>query len=123
MLSWLPGIPIRLNVFGPAFGDDPKVREDASPVNHVRPGLPPFLLIHADKDFPTLATSAAEFRDALLAEGNEVRLLCVPRRNHNSILFRAVAPEDPVAGALLEFIARYRRPALPVARTSTVAVH
>jgi acetyl esterase/lipase len=53
-LGWLPGIPLSLNVFGPAFGDDPQVRAAASPINHVRPGLPPFLIISAEKDLPTL---------------------------------------------------------------------
>jgi acetyl esterase/lipase len=122
-LACLPGIPLSLNVFRPVFGDDPAVRADASPVNHVRPGLPPFLLINADKDFPTLATAAAEFGAALRAKGNEVELLCVPRRNHNSILFRAIDPDDPVAAALLAFVARHRRPAVPVAPASAPAVH
>src|SRR5207249_5014079 len=55
--SWIPdgpGIPLSMNVFGFAFGDDPKIRDAASPVQHVRPGLPPFLLLHAEKDLPLL---------------------------------------------------------------------
>jgi acetyl esterase/lipase len=42
-----PGLPLSVNVFGLAFGDDPDARADASPINHVRPGLPPFLLVCA----------------------------------------------------------------------------
>src|SRR5262249_17908542 len=44
-LAAVPGIPLHLNVFGPAFGDDPDVRKSASPITHVRPGLPPFLIL------------------------------------------------------------------------------
>ena len=45
---------MRVNVFGPVFGDDPKERLAASPVAHVRPGLPPFLLMSAERDLPLL---------------------------------------------------------------------
>jgi acetyl esterase/lipase len=100
----LPGLPLRLNVFGPAFGDDPEERADASPVNHVRPGLPPFLILSAENDLPTLPEMAEEFHGALLDQGCDARLLKVAARNHNSILFRAVEPEDAVARAVLEFI-------------------
>jgi acetyl esterase/lipase len=54
-LAMLPGIPMSLNVFGPAFGNDSLVRESASPLSHVRPGLPPFLIFSAEQELPTLA--------------------------------------------------------------------
>jgi acetyl esterase/lipase len=98
------GLPVKLNVFGPAFGDDPKVRQDASPLYHVRRGLPPFLIVSAENDLPTLPAMAEEFHQALLDHGCEAQLLKVEKRNHNSILFRAIEPEDPVARAMLEFI-------------------
>jgi acetyl esterase/lipase len=105
-LGWR-GPALSLNVFGPAFGDDPRGREDASPVNHVRPGLPPFLLFTAENDLPALPGMARELRDALLAQGCEAELVEVKERNHNSILFRAVEPQDPVAHAILEFVRRH----------------
>ena len=100
----LPGVPQQWNVFGPAFGDDPKVRDLASPVTHVRPGLPPFLILLADHDLPTLAANADEFQKALRREGCDARLVTVEKRNHNSIMFSAIAPEDPVARAIVEFV-------------------
>ncbi len=59
------GVPFRLNVFGAAFGDDPETRADASPITHVRPGLPPFLIFNAERDLPTLTLMAEEFDQAL----------------------------------------------------------
>jgi acetyl esterase/lipase len=109
----LPGIPVRLNVFGPAFGDDPKARADASPLSHVRAGLPPFLLISAENDLPTLQRMAREFRAALAEAGCEVEMLRVEGRNHNSVMFRAVTPDDPVARALLDFVRRHTPPPAP----------
>jgi acetyl esterase/lipase len=38
-------------MFADAFGRDPKVRKEASPINQVRPNCPPFLILYADRDF------------------------------------------------------------------------
>lgn len=106
-LAWLPGIPASINVFGPAFGDDPGVRERASPLRHVRPGLPPFLIVSAENDLPTLPTEAEVFHRALVEQGSDVRLLKVKDRNHSSILYRACEAHDPVGGAILAFIRQH----------------
>jgi acetyl esterase/lipase len=103
-LAAVPAIPLRRNVFRAAFGNDPDVRDAASPLAHVRPGLPPFLLVCAEKDLPTLPDLAAEFHRALSQAGCQTLLITVKDRNHNSILFRAFLPEDPVAQAMLNFI-------------------
>lgn len=114
-LTFLPGIPICLNIFGPAFGNDPRVRADASPLYHVRTGLPPFLLFSAENDLPVLPEMADEFQQALRAQGCAAQLVKVEDRNHNSIMFRAIEPADPVAQAMVAFIRRYAtaRPSLP----------
>jgi acetyl esterase/lipase len=96
-------------VYGPAFGDDPKVRADASPLTHVRPGLPPFLVLTAEDDLPTLAGMATRFHDALRQCGCDARLIKVCKRNHKTILFCATGPDDPVAREALEFIHRHAR--------------
>jgi acetyl esterase/lipase len=101
--SW-PGIALALNVFAPAFGNDPKVREDASPLKHVRPGLPPFLIVSAVNDLPTLPGMAVKFHQALVENGCAAELLRVENRNHNSTLFRAITTNDPVARATVEFV-------------------
>ena len=98
------GVPLSLNIFGPAFGDDPDVRAAASPIHHVRAGLPPFLLITAERDLPTLPEMAADFARALREHGNDARSVRVGGRNHNSIMFRATSGDDPVASALVEFV-------------------
>jgi acetyl esterase/lipase len=102
----LPGIPFELNLFGPVFGTDAAVRHDASPVNHVHPGLPPFLLCYADNDLPTLEKMAHEFHHALRDQGVESRLCRIEDRNHHSIIFRAVEAGDEVGGRMLGFIQR-----------------
>ena len=57
------GLPMSVNVFGPVFGDDPADRLAASPIHYVRPGLPPFLFLNADKDLPLLPKMAEEMHE------------------------------------------------------------
>lgn len=101
-----PGVPVQVDVFAPAFGRDPETRRNASPASHVRPGLPPFLIVSAEKDLPTLNAVAMEFHQALLDRDCQSEFLKVPKRNHNSILFLAIQNDDPVAAAMLDFIRR-----------------
>jgi acetyl esterase/lipase len=109
---WLgiPGLPLRVDVFSPPFGDDVSERRAASPIQHVRPGLPPFLLLYAENDLPSLPGMAEEFHRALLAQGCSAEVFRVLERNHNSIVFRAVDTQDPVARAMLTFVRRLSGP-------------
>ena len=103
-LADAPGIPLKVNVFGPAFGNDPYVRWAASPLHHVRPGLPPFLLVSAEKDLPLLPAMARDMHEALQRVGVESRHITIERRNHSSVLFKTAEPGDPLARAIVEFV-------------------
>lgn len=98
------GIRVKADLFGPPFGDDAKVRASASPVHHVHPGLPPILILSAEHDLPTLADMATEFHKTLLREGCTSQLLEVKERNHNTLMFSMIRPDDPAARAVLKFI-------------------
>jgi len=76
-------------------------------VNHVHPGLPPFLIASAEYDLPTLPEMAEEFHKALLENGCESTLVKVEKRNHSSIMFKAIEKEDPVGAAMVEFIGQH----------------
>jgi acetyl esterase/lipase len=113
--GWLPtiplgGVPLKPNVFGMAFGDDPMDRANASPLSHLRRGLPPFLIVNAENDLPSLPAMAEDFQRALVRQGCSARLLQVRKRNHNSVLFSAITPEDPTARAILEFVRQEKKP-------------
>jgi acetyl esterase/lipase len=94
-----------LNPFRRAFGDDPEVCKSASPLAHVRKGLPPFLLLYAEKDLPGLPEMAIDFAAALKRTGNVVTLRQMAGRTHSRILFNLPGPEDAVGKELLTFIA------------------
>ena len=60
----------------------PEVWARASPITHVDPGEPPFLLIHGDLDLLVGADQGEVMRDALAAAGNPVKLLRLRGAGH-----------------------------------------
>lgn len=103
-ISGVYSVP-REKVFDPVFGKGDESRRDASPIAHVRPGLPPFLLLCADNDFPYCGRPHAEdFQRMLQAKGCSAQFCEIPRRNHLTILWNANKDTDPVAQALLSFV-------------------
>ncbi len=100
------GFPAPADIFEIAFGADEKTRANASPLTHVRPGLPPFLILIAERELPTLPAMADEFHHALLGKDCAARLIKVAKRNHTSILFSAIRMEDPVGRAIVEFVTK-----------------
>ena len=98
-----------LNPFPLVFGSDRAQHRLASPLSHVRAGLPPFLLLYAEHDLPLLADMARQFGAALKKAGDDTEVIGVDGRNHNSILFWATAEDDPVHRAIVKFVARHRR--------------
>lgn len=71
-------------------GDD----EAASPLNHVRSGLPPFLLLCAQDDLPGLPGQAQAMASALQAEGVPVESAVIENRNHFDIIHYIGSPGD-----------------------------
>jgi acetyl esterase/lipase len=111
-----PGLPVMMDPFHLPFGDDVQVRRAASPINHVRPGLPPFLLVNAEKDVPLLAGMGVEMNELLRKNGCESRHMVIPNRNHNSVVFKAIEPNDPVAKAMVDFVWRHASERKPSAK-------
>jgi acetyl esterase/lipase len=89
-----------------AFGEDPKVHDEASPLKHVKGGLPPFLLIYGDNDFAGLAPLAESMGKALKAAKDTVTVMKVNDRDHYTIIRKMVDDNDPVSQASLQFIAK-----------------
>jgi acetyl esterase/lipase len=99
-----PGPGRRFTLFASVFGSAEKVRKDASPYDHVRPGLPPFLIFYADHDMPSLGQMAREFASALKENGCLVMTVEAKKSNHLSILINMNLENDPVSKAICSFI-------------------
>ena len=95
------GVP----AFHLAFGKDEANCKAASPVNHIKAELPPFLVSYADSDFPTLDTMAEEFGKKLKDTKNEVKMLKLEKRDHYSIIIKvATNSDDPLTQAMVGFV-------------------
>jgi acetyl esterase/lipase len=97
------------------FGDDPEVIRKASPLTHVRPGLPPFLILSAEWDYPPIGRMAKEFGTALKKKGCQVREKEIPGRTHETVVFDIprFSVDRATADEIVEFIDRHRPKAAP----------
>jgi acetyl esterase/lipase len=102
-----PTVSIPVNLFSTVFGTDRKECAAASPVTHVTAGLPPFLLINAEKDLPLLPEMARDFAGALRGANDEVQEMTIKGRGHEDVMFRASSADDPVARAIERFVRRH----------------
>jgi acetyl esterase/lipase len=85
---------------------DPRGYRSASPLYQVRSGLPPTLLIYADRDHVVDFRSALMFRDAFRRSGDEVTFVELPWTEHGfeEVPFGLHAPV--ALRAVEEFLAR-----------------
>jgi acetyl esterase/lipase len=104
-VSGVYSIPARDFFYDPMFGADPKVRREASPLSHVRPDAPPFLIFYGDHDLKLCGKEPAEaFCAALQAKKCPARAMEVNDRNHITILLKSGTEGDPVPKAMREFM-------------------
>ena len=100
-------LTLTANPYRIVFGKDAEIRRQASPLTHVREGLPPFAIVSAERDLPTLADMARDFDVALRGKKCTSMLVSVPDCNHLTVFWRLRKPGDPVAVALLQFIKQH----------------
>lgn len=66
---------------------------EISPLNHVRPGLPPFLLIHGDADKTVPIRQSKDFQAKLLANGDRCDLIVIPGAPHALATWKKLQPD------------------------------
>ena len=64
------------------FGTDDLTLRDASPINHLNPDAPPFLITFTDHDLHLMPEQAHAFYSALVRERLPARLVRIPERFH-----------------------------------------
>jgi acetyl esterase/lipase len=97
------------NPFKIAFGEDEVICRKASPITHVRKGLPPFLLLVAERDLPGLGYMAEKFEGSLIKCGNSCKNLTIPETTHVSLLSELNRPRSATAlevGRFLEEVSQ-----------------
>jgi acetyl esterase/lipase len=86
------------------FGKEPNAAHNASPLAHMHTGLPPFLLVYAEKDMPTLGLQAMAMNAALKANNCDSTLLKVDNRSHVTVMWKCSQADDPVMCAAMSLI-------------------
>jgi acetyl esterase/lipase len=102
---------LRASPLYPIFGADPAALRRASPVAHVRPGLPPFLLINGALDYCPLHGMTRQFAAALKEQGCSVRTKEIAWRTHETVLFDILHLDEDATtrAAILDFIAELEK--------------
>jgi acetyl esterase/lipase len=95
-----------LNPFAVVFGSDPAVQKQASPLYHVRKGLPPFLLLSAEREIPGLEAMSEEFAAALRKAGDSVIQKVIPEVTHRSIVLQMHHNREEAGKLFLDFVVR-----------------
>ncbi|HMP59936.1 MAG TPA: alpha/beta hydrolase, partial [Gemmatales bacterium] len=93
--------------FPSVFGKDPEARRQASPLAHVKPDRPPFLILYADDDYLGLDRMAERFGKELRRYGNEAAVEEIKQRDHLTIIGRMLTADDPTLQAIVKFVARH----------------
>jgi acetyl esterase/lipase len=103
--EWLH-LDTKVSPFALVFGTDRKTLEQASPIRHVCPGLPPFLLLNGTLDYPPLRKMTKDFAAALEDSGCKVRVKQFPWLTHETVVFDILnrTAEPATVEAVVEFI-------------------
>jgi alpha-L-fucosidase 2 len=64
-----------------------------SPINHVRTGLPPFLLLHGDADATVPLQESRDFQEKLRASGVRCDLIVLPGAPHGLVAWARFMPD------------------------------
>lgn len=99
----LGGVTARM-LYEPVFGSDPDKLADASPALQLTKKSPPFLVLYAQNDYPSLDIQARRFQRTLKEAGIQAKAVMIPGRDHVSIISGVAREGDPVREMLLEFV-------------------
>ncbi len=99
----LGGVTAKM-LYEPVFGSDPQVLTAASPALQITKSAPPFLVLYAQNDLPSLDIQARRFTRALEHAGIPVKMAMIPGRDHVSIISGLAREGDPVRKMVMEFV-------------------
>jgi acetyl esterase/lipase len=107
--EWL-SVNTKVSPFAMVFGTDPEVLKQASPIAHVAPGLPPFLLMNAGLDYLPLRKMTKAFAAALEDNCCDVEVKVIPWRTHETVVFDILhqTAEPAFVEAVVDFVERCR---------------
>lgn len=99
-----PAVTEALLIHGPAFADfagesilsDPQKALEASPIGHIKQGMPPFLIMHGSADKLVSPIQSEQLYHALTEKGNQADYIEVERAGHGDLYWFQPAIIDKV---------------------------
>jgi acetyl esterase/lipase len=103
--DWLR-LQTKVSPFSIVFGTDPAFLKKASPITHVGPGLPPFLLLDAGLNYWPLRKMTKDFAAALAENCIDVEVRDSPWHTHETLVFDILhqTAEAATVEAIVEFV-------------------
>ena len=86
------------------FGTTAQARRNASPLDHVKAGAPPFLIMYCQWDYITLAGQAKKFHKALMKAGVKSEMIRLLGKNHVNEVYAITKGDDRGEKAILRFV-------------------
>jgi arylformamidase len=90
--------------------DDTTWRRDASPIHSLDSDDPPFLLLYAERDYPSLIRQSQLADQRLRRLGISAGLVRVPDTNHSRIVLKLSQPRGVASESILKFLRETRCP-------------
>ena len=100
-------MPTLLALFGASYAEKPELWKSASPVYYVKPGDPPFLVVHGEFDPTVPYAQATELVAALQKSGDKVQFITVKNAGHMLVAGRGRPPAVPDVATLRDEIAAF----------------
>jgi len=86
------------------FSTDPKVWKDATPLYHLRPGVPPMLIFRGGRTYPSILKGNEKFVAALKELGASPVYHVLPRKKHIPMITQFFNTGNPGYGEILRFM-------------------
>jgi acetyl esterase/lipase len=94
-------------IFWPVFTSKPEVWKRVSPIQHIRSGQPPFLILYGENDLSwpgSIEEQSRKFYSALKAKGATARIMRIKDHDHDSIMAHIGKGPSDILEAIVDFI-------------------
>lgn len=96
------------NLINSVFGDNTTLESQVSPINYVKPGAPPFLIIQGENDTVVPMSQSVELYNSLKAQGDSANIILVDNAGHGIVQVNNSIPTSPsipqVLNELVQFV-------------------
>ncbi len=106
-MSWVARGSIATSLFGDRITNMPELVKAANPLTYIKPGMPPFFIVHGEKDRVVPLGQSILLHEALQGSGNESELIILKGKAHTHVKAYST---DEMFSKLRAFFDRHLKP-------------